>query len=92
MTCPRRRLRILATVTAIALYATVASPQSAGGQQAHGHQDHAAAVPSEHAAAGMAGMPRDVMARIAALDERIKMLATDMNMFAGELKVQTMAT
>ena len=39
----------------------------------------------------MAGMPRDVMARVAALDDRIRTLATDMNMFVGEMKIETMA-
>ena len=39
----------------------------------------------------MAGMPRDVMARVAALDNRIRTLATDMNMFVGEMKIETMA-
>jgi hypothetical protein len=88
---------------AIVLYATVASPQSAGDvwlattvdaefePQVHDHQGHAAAAPSQGGAAGMAGMPRDVMARIAVLDTRIQTLATDMNMFVGDLKVETMA-
>jgi hypothetical protein len=87
---------------AIVLYATAASPQWAGDvwlatvdaefePQVHDHQDHAATAPSQGGAAGMAGMPRDVMARIAALDKRIQTLATDMNMFVGDLKVETMA-
>ncbi|MBI2828276.1 MAG: hypothetical protein HYX77_03250 [Acidobacteria bacterium] len=91
MTSTPRRLRMLAMAAAITLYAAVASPQSAGKPPAHDHQDLAEAAPSQADAAGMAGMPRGVMARIAALDERIKTLAADMNMFAGELKIETMA-
>ena len=86
-----RVLRTFAMASAIALYATAASPQSAGKPPAHDHQDHAAAAPSQGGAAGMAGMPRDVMARIAALDDRIRTLTTDMHMFVGEMKVETMA-
>jgi hypothetical protein len=99
MTSTLRKLRTFTMAAAIVLYATAASPQSAGDVwvatvfelQVHDHQDHTAAAPSQGGAAGMAGMPRDVMARIAALDGRIQTLATDMNMFVGELKVETMA-
>jgi hypothetical protein len=93
---------MFAMAVAIALYADVASPQSAGDvwlatvdaefePKVHDHQDHAEAVPSQGGAAGMAGMPRDVMARMATLDGRIQQLVTDMNMFVGDLKVETMA-
>jgi hypothetical protein len=103
MTSTLRRLRTFAMAAAIALYADVASPQSAGDvwlatvdaefePQVHDHQGRAEAAPSQGGTAGMAGMPRDVMARMAALDERIRTLATDMHMFTGELKVETMAT
>jgi hypothetical protein len=85
-----RTLRTFALAGAIALYATPGSPQSAGEPRAHDHQDPAAAA-SQGGGAGMAGMPREAMARLAALDERIRMLAIDMNMFTGELKVETMA-
>lgn len=84
-------LRTFALAAVMALYATPALPQSAGEPQAHDHQDHAAAGPSQGGKAGMAGMSREGMARLAALDERIRTLATDMNMFTGELKVETMA-
>jgi hypothetical protein len=86
------RLRTFAMAAATVLAATTASAQPAGDPQALDHQDHAAAAPSQGGAAGMAGMPREVMARLAALDERIRTLAIDMNMFTGELKVETMAT
>lgn len=91
MTSTLRRLQRFAMVAVMALYATVASPQQAGKPQARGHQDHAEAAPSPGGAAGMAGMPCDVMERMAALDERIDMLVTDMNMFVGDLKLETMA-
>ena len=103
MTSTLRRIRTIVAAAAIVLYATVASPQSAATPQAHDDHDHAAAAaaPAQSGAPGMAGMPmtgmpmagmpRDVMARVAALDDRIRMLATDMNMFVGELKIETMA-
>jgi hypothetical protein len=83
----------------MALYATAAAPQSAGDvwlatvaaefePRGHDQEGHAAMAPSQE---GAAGMPGDVMARLAALDGRIKMLATDMHMFSGELKIETMA-
>jgi len=83
-------LRTLVLAAMTVLYATAASPQSTGAPQAHDHQDHAAAA-SRGGVAGMPGMSREVMARLAALDERISMLAIDMAMFTGELKVETMA-
>jgi hypothetical protein len=102
MTSTIRSLRTFAIAAAIALYADVASPQSVGDvwlatvaaefePQVHDHQDHAAAAPLQGGAAGMAGMPRDVMARMATLDGRIQQLVTDMHMFVGDLKVETMA-
>jgi hypothetical protein len=84
-------LRIFAMAAATVLAATTASAQPAGDRQAHDHQDHAAAAPSQGSAAGMARMSREGMARLAALDGRIRTLAIDMNMFTGELKVETMA-
>jgi hypothetical protein len=84
-------LRIFAIAVATVLAATTASAQPAADPQGHDHQDHAATAPSQGGAAGMAGMSREVMARLAALDERIRTLALDMTMFTGELKVETMA-
>lgn len=91
MTSTRRWLRTFAIATVVALSTTVASAQSSGERQANGHQDHARATPPSDTAQPMARMHQDVMARMAALDARIQTLATDMNMFAGELKVQAMA-
>ena len=91
MTPLLRRIRTIVTAAAIVLYATVASPQSAATPQAHDDHGHVAAAPAQSGVAGMAGMPRDVMARVAALDDRIRTLATDMNMFVGEMKIETMA-
>lgn len=91
MTSALRRLRTFPMAAAIALYATAASSQVTGVPQGHGHPDREKAVPTLDEAAGMAGMPRDAMARMAALDARIRMLAADMHVFTGELKAQTMA-
>ena len=91
MTSMLHGLRIVAMAAATVLAATTASAQPARNPQAHDHQDHAVAAPSQSGAAGMTGMSREAMARLAALDERIRTLAIDMNMFTGELKVETMA-
>ena len=97
MTSTLRRRRTIVAAAAIVLYATVASPQSAA-PPAHDNHDHAAAAPApaESGVPGtagmpMAGMPGGVMARVVALDERIRTLAIDMNMFVGEMKIETMA-
>ena len=85
-------LRTAAMAAAIVLYATVASPQAVKEPQAHDHQDHGEVVaPAQGNAAAMTGTARDVMARMAVLDERIQALASDMNMLVGELKIETMA-
>ncbi len=91
MTSTLRTLRTFATAAAMALYATAASPQSAGAPQVQDHQGHAEAAPPQGGVAGMAGMPRDVMARMATLDEQIQQLVTDVHMFVGDLRVETMA-
>ena len=90
MTSTRRALRTAAMAAAIAFYASAAPAQSAGTPPARDHQDHTAA-PSQGGSTGMAGMPHGAMARIAALDTRIQTLAADMNMFVGEMKIETMA-
>jgi hypothetical protein len=84
-------LRLFAMAAATVLAAATASAQPSGAPQAHDHQDHAVAAPSQGGAAGMTGMSHEAMARLAALDERIRTLGIDMNMFTGELKVETMA-
>ena len=91
MTSTRRWLRTFVMAAVVTLSATVASPQSAGKRHVNGHQDHAQAIPLWLSAQSMAKGRHDVMARMAALDERIQTLAIDMNMFVGELKVETMA-
>lgn len=91
MTPVHRGLRTFTMAAAVVLYSAVSSPQTAGNLQVHDRQDRAEAALSQGGAAGKAGMPRDVMARMAALDERIDMLVTDMHMFVGDLKVETMA-
>ena len=53
------------------------------------HHDHSATAPVQSAAPS--DTRRDMMARMMALDERIKNLTTDMNMFIGDMKVQAMA-
>jgi len=91
MTSTRRWLRTFVMAAVVTLSATVASPQSAGERHVNGHQDHVQAMPLWLTAQPMAEGRHDVMARMAALDERIQTLAMDMNMFVGELKVETMA-
>jgi len=91
MTSTRRWLRTIVMAAVVTLSATVASPQSAGERHVNGHQDHAQAMPLWLTAQSMAEGRHDVMARMAALDELIQTLAIDMNMFVGELKVDTMA-
>ena len=57
------------------------------------HHDHAKAPASTaQSAAPRATTRGDLMARMDALDERIKTLTADMNMFVGDLKVQAMAS
>lgn len=85
------RLRTFTIAVLMTFSATVASGQSAGEPQVNEHQDRARATPVSDTAQPMARTRQDVMARLAALDERIQTLVTDMNMFAGELKVETMA-
>ena len=91
MTSTRRWLRTFVMAGVVTLSATVASPQSARERHVNGHQDDAQAMPLWLTAQSMAETRQDVMARMAALDERIQTLAIDMNMFVGELKVETMA-
>jgi hypothetical protein len=91
MTSTRRWLRTFVMAGVATLSATVASPQSVGEPHVNGHQDQIQAMPLWLTAQSMAGGRHDVMARMAALDEQIQTLTTDMNMFAGELKVRAMA-
>ena len=86
MTSTLHVFRTLAVAAAALLYATSAAPQSAARPRAttmgiprHDSSTEAIAAPS-------------VMERIAALDQRIQMLATDMRMLSGEMKVDVMAS
>ena len=62
------------------------------GRQAPATPDsHVHAAPAPQSAT-TAAPSQDMMARMKALDERIKTLTTDMNMFIGDMKVQAMAS
>jgi hypothetical protein len=73
-------LRAFAVTAAFALSAAVASAQTPTQPSPHDHGRQPHAAPQV-----------DVPARLALLDERIAMLTADMKMFAGEMKIQTMA-
>ena len=79
--------RTLAVAVAALLYATSAAPQSAPQPQGHDHGSPTAAIRPQGAIAAPS-----VMEQIAALDKRIQMLATDMRMLSGEMKVDVMAS
>ena len=82
-----RSLVVAAVASGFAFPATVvAAPQ---GDVAI-HHDHAKLAESAPAAVPAEGR-HDTMARTASLDDRIKALTADMNMFVGDMKVQTMA-
>lgn len=78
-------LRTAAASGALLLYATSAGPQSVVTAQDHNHEHKA---PGEERAQAVLTTPE----RIAALDRRIRMLAADMRMFSGEMKVEAMAS
>jgi len=85
MTSIPQVFRTLALAAATLLYAASASPQSAA--DLHDHGDSAATIHSQGAIAAPS-----VMEQIAALDKRIQMLASDMRMLSGEMKVDVMAS
>jgi hypothetical protein len=85
MTSILQVFRTLAATAAVLLYATSAAPQSAA-PQGHDHGDPATTISPQGAIAAPS-----VMERIAALDKQIQMLATDMRMLSGEMKVDVMA-
>ena len=87
MTSTLHVFRILAVAAAALLYATSAAPQSAARPQGHDHGDSAVTIRSQGAIAALS-----VTEQIAALDKRIQMLATDMRMFSGEMKIDAMAS
>jgi len=81
-----RSLVVMAVAAGLALPAmAMAAPQG----DVWVHHDHSKTVPPQSAAP--TDSRHDMMARMAALDDRIKTLNADMNMFVGDMKVQTMA-
>ena len=87
MTSIPQVFRTLAVAVAALLYATSAAPQSGAHPLRHDHADPTAKIHSQGAIAAPS-----VMEQIAGLDKRIQMLATDMRMFSGEMKVDVMAS
>jgi len=87
MTSIPRVFRTLAVAIAALLSATSAAPQSVVHPQGHDHGDSASTIRSQGAIA-----TQSVMEQIAALDRRIQMLATDMRMLSGEMKVDVMVS
>jgi len=87
MTSILQVFRTLAVAVAALLYATLAAPQSGARPLGHDHGDPATTIHSQGAIAAPS-----VMEQIAALDKRIQMLATDMRMLSGEMKVDVMAS
>jgi hypothetical protein len=75
----------LAVAGAALLYAAVAAPQPAS--QSHDHGDQAAKMSLRGGTAAPS-----VIEQVAALDNRIQMLVTDMRMLTGEMKVDVMAS
>lgn len=88
-----RLIRTFTMTVAIALAATVASPQSAGEVQATPGEGHAHGQPAQAPGGDrpMAKMHQDMMAGMAAMDERAHMLVAEMHSFIGEPKVAAMA-
>ena len=87
MTSTLRVMRTLAIAAAVVFSAGAAAPQSAV-SPGHDHNGRAAMTPPQDGGAATA----NVREQIRALDTRIKMLATDMRMFSGEMKVEIMAS
>ena len=81
-----RSLVVMAVAAGLALPAMAAAAPQGGVSLNHAHGK--AALQS----AAPADSHQTVMARMAKLDERINTLTADMNMFVGDMKVQTMAS
>jgi hypothetical protein len=81
-------MRTLVIAAAVVFSAEAAAPQSAVLSPGHDHHGRAAMTPPQDGGAATA----NVREQIRALDTRIKMLATDMRMFSGEMKVEIMAS
>ena len=87
MTSTLQVFRTLAVAAVALLYATSAAPQSAAHSQGHDHGNATVTIRPRGAVAAPS-----VMAQVAALDNRIQVLATDMRMLSGEMKVDVMAS
>ena len=87
MTSTLRILRTLGMTTALVVSATTAAPQTV--KPSHGHEqgDAAERIHPE----GAHAVPSKVMEQIAALDNRINALSTDMRKLSGEMKIDAMA-
>jgi hypothetical protein len=88
MTSTLQIFRTLTVAAGLLTVATAAAPQSAA--QPRGHE-HGRDIAQLHAQDGKAAVP-SVMEQIAALDERIQMLSTDIRMFSGEMRIDAMAS
>jgi hypothetical protein len=86
MTSTLQVFRTVAVASVALLYATSAAPQTAP-PQGHDHGEPASTIRSQGAVAAPS-----VREQIAALDSRIEMLAADMRMLSGEMKVDVMAS
>ena len=85
-----RWVGILSVGAVMTFYATAALAQ-AGIAEATGHHSHTPATTATDGVQPAIGADGDLAARMAALDTRIEMLAADMHMFVGEIKIQAMA-
>ena len=86
MTSTLHVFRTLAVAGTALLYAASAAPQAAARPQGHDHGAASTTRPQSAVAAP------SVTEQIAALDTRIQLLAADMRMLSGEMKVDVMAS
>lgn len=93
MTTVYRWVRTFVITGAIALVATVASPQSVHHGESTAPKDHsrrqaAQTFEGDHS---MAAMLKVGMTRMGTADAELEALVADMNLFTGEMKIETMA-
>ena len=81
-------VRTLGMTTALLVYATTATPQTAKPSHDHEQGSTAARVHPE----GGHAVQSNVMEQISALDRRINVLSTDMRMLSGEMKIEAMTS
>jgi hypothetical protein len=87
-----RFVRTFAITSAIALFATSASGQSQPGAAAPPHDDTRHHTQQTlHRSDSIAEHMKFGMMRAAAIDDDLRLLADDMNMFVGEMKIEAMA-